>query len=310
MLNRFKIGHVSDASHATGCTVIIPPEKNITSASAKGAATGTREYALLLPDKKVQSVQAILLTGGSAFGLRTADGVMQWLEENGRGYPTPFARVPIVPAAVIYDLNLGTADTRPGPREGYNAAAQAVFLNRATGNVGVGTGATVGKWAGLNHAMKGGWGLAETAYNGVQVACGIAVNAVGDVYDFSNTLLAGAHANGRFLADTSADRYKNLDIRFGNTVIGAVMTNARMDKQQAHYLAERAHFGIARRIFPSHTSYDGDVLFLSSSVDADTSLSIDVLAMMIIETVENAIINALRTARPLHGIPAVNHPSV
>ncbi len=305
MLNRFKIGHFTDSNHATGCTVILPPEDNVTSACALGAATGTREYALLLPDKKIRSVQAILLTGGSAFGLNAAGGVVKYLEEQGLGYPTPYAHVPIVPAAVIYDLNVGSAAARPGPLEGYEACRQACYANEARGSVGVGTGATVGKWAGLDKAMMGGWGLTETAYNGIRVACGIAVNAVGDIYDTGNRLLCGARDGNTFLCKTPTDRFKYFDVRFGNTVIGVIMTNARITKQEAHYLARRAHFGIARRIRPSHTRFDGDVLFVSSSDDAETEINIDVLMMMMTDTVEQAILSAVRHARSINGIPAL-----
>ncbi len=305
MLHIFKIGHYTDSENGTGCTVILPPEGNVTSACARGASTGTREYALLLPDKKVQAVQAIMLTGGSAFGLNAAAGVVRFLEERGVGYPTPHGVVPIVPAAVIYDLNIGHAGVRPGEEQGYAAATNATLNNTLQGNVGASTGATVGKWAGMDRAMKGGLGVARARHQNIEVTCCIVVNAVGDVLDGENRIMAGARADEGFLGREPENYLRAFDIRFGNTVIGVIMTNARLSKQEAHYLADRAHFGLARRIRPSHTSYDGDMLFLSTSNDATEDLSLDVLSMLVIDTVEQAIVNAVHHARSLHGIPAL-----
>ncbi len=306
MLHTFKIGHYTDLDNGTGCTVIFPPGGNVTSASARGASTGTREYALLLPDKKVQSVQAIMLTGGSAFGLNTAGGVVRFLEEKGSGYKTPYGVVPIVAGAVIYDLNIGNAGVRPDEAGGYAAAREAVYNNSLQGNVGAGTGATVGKWAGMDKAMKAGLGLAVNSHKEVEVACCIIVNAVGDVLNDDNGILAGAREKQGFLGRDKSRYIQTLDIPFGNTVIGAIMSNAPISKPEAHYLADRAHYALARRIYPSHTSYDGDVLFLSSANTAPRALSLDVLSMLINETVEQAIVNAVRQARSLFGITALH----
>ena len=306
MLNSFKTGHHTDLKNGTGCTVILPPEKNVTSASARGAATGSREYALLMPDKKIQAVQALLLTGGSAFGLNAAAGVVRYLEEQGRGYKTPHGVVPIVAGAVIYDLNIGNARMRPGEAEGYTAAKEAIFNNRLQGNVGAGSGATVGKWAGLQRAMKGGLGWAHSRHGGIEVSCCMVVNAVGDVLDATNNILAGAHDGQEFLGQDKSRYAQALDLPFGNTVIGAILCNARLSKQEAHYLADRAHFALARRIRPSHTSYDGDLLFLSSDCSAEETHSLDLLSIVINETVEQAMENAVLQARELHGVPAAN----
>ncbi len=306
MLDTFKIGHYTDRENITGCTVIVPPAGNITSAVARGASPGTREYALLQPDKKITSIHALVLTGGSAFGLDTASGVMRELEQKGVGYHTPFGVVPIVPAAVIYDLYLGSHTVRPGAKEGIAALKNAAFNNNANGAIGAGTGASIGKWAGLENAMKGGFGVANVSFGTCKVSAALVVNSVGDILNKNGEILAGAiDAKHQFLAA------KNPQIRLAppkismaeNTVLCAVMTNAKIDKQGAHYLAERAHFGIARRVAPSHTSYDGDVAFVMSSntVEAET----DTVASLIVAAVEQAIENAVRAAVTLGHCPAL-----
>jgi len=300
MLNAFKIGHYTDTQNATGCTVIVPPAGNVTSAIAKGASPGTREYALMMPDKKIKTIHALVLTGGSAFGLDAASGVMHELERQGTGYKTPFAVVPIVPAAVIYDLFLGDSRVRPGHKEGIAALNAASFQNEACGAIGAGTGATVGKWAGLDSAMKGGFGIASASFEGCLVSAALVVNSVGDVLKSNGEILAGAidSKHAFIAAKNPLFRLRPPQISMAeNTVLCAVMTNARMDKQGAQYLAERAHFGIARRVAPSHTSYDGDIAFVMSSnkVQAET----DTVAALIIMAVERAIERAIRAARTI-----------
>jgi L-aminopeptidase/D-esterase-like protein len=306
MLNSFKIGHHTDKKNATGCTVIVPPENTICSAYAFGASPGTREYVLLQPDKKLQSINALLLTGGSAFGLAAATGVVEELEKAGIGYQTPWALVPIVPAAVIFDLNIGNSRVRPGHTEGSLAFRDAATNNFSSGNIGAGTGATVGKWSGLENAMKGGLGIHQAEYGKLKVCAVVVLNAVGDITDKQNKIIAGAHTQNDFLAERNPHLRLSdpLTTNNTNTVLCAVMTNALLTKQQAYYLAMRAHLGLARRITPSHTSFDGDVSFVMASGQVDTK--IDTVSTLMTEAVEGAILNAVTTAEKLLGIVSVN----
>jgi len=305
MLEMFKVGHYTDLKRATGCTVIIPPQKNMTSAAARGASPGSREYALLSPKRKIGQLNALVLTGGSAFGLNTAHGVMEALVEKAQGYETNFGLVPIVPAAVIYDKNIGDASVFPTAQNAVDAVNGAVFHNNKMGNVGAGTGATIGKWRGMDHAIKGGIGIADKEYDNVKVTALTVVNAVGDVIDKDGSILAGAAASdGTFLAkDDPFSRWD--DSRIGlaeNTVLTAVMTNVILSKQQAHFIAERAHHGIARRIEPSHTGYDGDISFTISSLQVEAK--VDLLAMLVVAAVEESIINGIKNAESLCGVRA------
>ncbi|MBN2426449.1 MAG: P1 family peptidase [Calditrichaceae bacterium] len=303
MNSSFLIGHYTNAAQGTGCTVILPPENNITSASVKGASPGTREIALLAPDKKISSVHAILLTGGSAFGLHAAQGIMEILHSRGIGYQTDYGIVPIVPAAVIFDKNVGDASAYPAIEEAKIALKNAKENNRISGNVGAGTGATVGKWRGLNYAMKGGLGVAHIISGKLEITALSVVNAVGDIYDRNHNIIAGAiNEQDIFFADLKPfhETQKPKVGMAENTVLCAVMINAKISKTQAAYLAERVHFGISRRIEPSHTSYDGDVAFVISHPEIDYDL--DLLASSMIDTVESSVINAVITAETAYGI--------
>ena len=306
MLNFFKIGHYTDRENGTGCTVILPPAETVCSAYAFGASPGTREYALLQPDKKIESVNALLLTGGSAFGLAAATGIVEELEKNKTGYQTPWAIVPIVPAAVIFDLNIGSSAVRPGAEQGKLALKDAIFNNRSCGNIGAGTGATVGKWAGLDKAMKGGLGIHQEEFGTLKACAVVVLNSVGDIIDKQNKIIAGAYAAGGFLAEKNPYRRMGNPLAGDNenTVLCAVMTNAIVTKQQANYLAKRAHLGLAKRIEPSHTSFDGDVSFVMAYGQMESS--IDTTAALIIKAVEGAVINAVTSAEKLLNIPSVN----
>ncbi|MCB0284224.1 MAG: P1 family peptidase [Calditrichaeota bacterium] len=305
MLNIFKIGHYTDLQNGTGCTVIIPPAENVSAAVAMGASPGSREYALMQPDKKIQSISALLLTGGSAYGLAAATGVVDALEAQGIGYKTGFGIVPIVPAAVIFDLNIGNGKIRPGHREGEAAVKAACYNNIENGNVGAGTGALVGKWAGMDSAMKGGLGIGQVEHGVLKTSAVAVVNAVGDIINKNGEILSGAVKDGQFLA--SSDPKK----RWGapavglaeNTMLIAVLTNARINKQNAAYLAQRGHLGITRRTDPSHTSFDGDTAFVISSNEVEAPL--DTISAVVIEAVENAIIDAVVSADPLFNFPSV-----
>ena len=303
MAENFKIGHYTDKETITGCTVIIPPKNNITSASVRGGAPGTRELALLSPEKKITGIHALLLTGGSAFGLGAANGLAEILAEQNIGYKTAYGVVPIVPAAVIFDKNIGDSSAYPTAEDARLAFMQAIEDNMARGNAGAGTGATVGKWNGIQHAMKGGIGLARLQEGAVWIEVLTVVNAVGDVLNYNGKILAGARDEaGRFFGENKTARYrKKPQVGLAdNTVLTVLMTNAKINKLQAFQLAEKAHFGIARRIEPSHTSYDGDTAFVIAHPQEECDF--DLLAGLGVRAVEAGIIDAVKAANTLAGI--------
>lgn len=258
-LSGFKVGHWSDADARTGCTVVIPPPGTVGSCDVRGSAPGSRETLVLDPSLSVAEVTALLLTGGSAFGLAAADGVVRFLEEQGLGYETPAARVPIVPAAVIYDLGVSHG-ARPGPDAGYRAAEAAVEGPVATGRVGAGTGATVGKYKGFEHGIPGGLGVAHAREEGQTVAALAVVNAVGDIVAPDGTVLAGTSADAD-IGVTGGDLL--------NTVLVVVATRATMSKAEAHYLAARGSDGITVAVRPAHTRFDGDICFALAAPDGE-----------------------------------------
>ena len=306
MLSKFKIGHYTNIENGTGCTVIIPPEKNVTSAAVRGASPGTRELALLSPERKINNIHALVLTGGSAFGLNSAHGVMEELAAQKIGYQTNYGVVPIIPAAVIFDRNLGNPQAYPGAEHGRQALQSAIYNNEAEGNIGAGCGASVGKWRGMDFAMKSGIGLAHKHYGQIKVTALTVVNAAADILDEEGRLLAGAvDENGKFLAGRNPlARFDRPSVGMAeNTVLTALFTNAMVTKQQAHYLAERAHHGIARRVDPSHTSYDGDVAFVIASIQEKADL--DLVATMVVAAVEESILKGVRQAQSLFGLKSV-----
>ena len=278
-------GHWTDTEAATGCTVVLcPPGGCVASGCVLGSAPGGRETALLLPEKTVERVHAVLLSGGSAFGLSAADGVMRWLEEQGRGYETPFGRVPIVPAAVIYDLSTGRADVRPDADAGYQAAVSAVSTPVELGRVGVGTGATVGKYAGFDEASASGLGSAVVKVGDATVAALAVSNAVGNLVD---------PTTGERVAGTDAPL--SYDALAGtNTTLAVVATDAALTKAQAYALAQSAHVGIAQVTRPSHTPSDGDTTFMLSTGSKGASLM--ALTVAVQEVVAEAILSGARAS--------------
>lgn len=303
------IGHDTDLQNGTGCTVILcPPEGAVAGVDVRGPAPGTRETDLLRPGHVVGRANAILLTGGSAFGLDAATGVMRFLEEHDIGFDTRIAKVPIVPAAVIFDLGFGGARVRPNPDSGYRAAQAAKSGAVAEGNAGAGTGATIGKILGLQGAMKGGLGTSsQKIANDVIVAAIVVVNAVGDVVDpHTGAILAGARKpNGGWVDSASA--IKNAPppnpTTATNTTIGVVATNAVLTKGEANIVAMMAHNGIARAIRPAHTMFDGDTLFVLSAGSARGDIS--AIGHTASEVVADAIVRAVRAAGSLHGVPSI-----
>ena len=299
-----EVGQFTDPRRPTGCSVVIARTGAVGGVDVRGAAPGTRETDLLDPANLVGVVHAVLLTGGSAWGLDAAGGVMRWLEEEGVGLyvgSAPGQVVPIVPAAVLFDLHLGDARIRPDAAAGY-AACQAAGDEIAQGNAGAGAGATVGKLFGMPYAMKGGIGTASVTVDGVTVGALIAVNALGDVVDpAAGTPIAGARTEdgqqlrGSVAAALAGDKPLAL-LAGANTTIGVVATDAPLTKAQCQRLAGAGHDGLARAIRPVHTMSDGDTLFALSTGMAG-ALDFNVLCTMAGEAVARACVNAVQSAQ-------------
>jgi len=300
----FKIGHYTDRENITGCTVILMPENTIGSCYIAGSAPGTREIALLAPERKISSINAVLLTGGSAFGLNAAQGVVQFLENQKIGYITNYGLVPIVPTAVIFDLNIGNSKIRPIAENAYAACQSASLDNNEQGNIGAGTGATVGKWSGIENAMKSGLGIAQLESNNVWVKAISVVNAVGDVISEKGEILAGAKKkdNHFFAEDNRKIRFQPPEVGFSeNTVLSVILTNAKIDKLQAYIISKKSFNGIARAVIPANTNYDGDIIFTFSNQQSE--LIFDVVVEMATEVARLSIINAVKYSSSLGGFP-------
>ena len=310
-----KVGHYTDLDAATGCTVVLCPPRTVGAVDVRGGAPGTRETDLLQAHNLVEEVTAVVLSGGSAFGLATADGVMRWCSERGIGYQSRSGVVvPIVPAAILFDLTIGRPGIRPDAAAGYQACAAATADPVAMGSVGAGAGARIAAIAGDERASKGGIGSAALALpGGLVVAALMAVNAVGNVIGADGEILAGLRAqDGRgfvsVLDEMARMSAASVEAAAGeNTVIGVVATNGRLNKAQAQKVAQMAHDGIARAINPAHTMYDGDAIFAlaTGEVAADTSL----VGAYAAEAVASAIRRAALGATSLAGIRAASEPS-
>ena len=306
--------HVMDR-RLSGCSVVIAPEGAVCGVDVRGAAPGTRETDLLDPANLVDRVHAVLLCGGSAFGLAAATGVMQWLEAQGIGFDTGHARVPIVPAAVLFDLPLvrpgDDPQCRPDAAAGYAACQAASSTLPASGNAGAGAGAMVGKLFGLERAMKGGIGHAAVHTGPWTVAAMVACNAVGDVLDpTTGQLLAGARsACGQQLHDTQRALLAGESMRRPmpgtHTTIGVIATNAKLDKAQAKRLAMSGHDGLARSIRPVHTPFDGDTLFALATGGETTPPDLLLLSAMAAEATARATVNAILSAASVHTMAGV-----
>jgi L-aminopeptidase/D-esterase-like protein len=301
------VGHWTDLAAGTGCTVVLgPPDGMRAAAHLYGRATGTRELDALSPRHLVPRIHAILLTGGSAYGLGAADGVMRWLRERGRGFPVgEIGVVPIVPAAVLFDLGpIGRADRWPGPAEGY-AACDAAGEDVAEGSVGAGTGATVGKALGIDRAMKGGVGTWAITRDGLVVSALAVVNAYGDVVDAQGRVLAGAREGAGF-ADARARLAAGAvpASRFGSTTLAVVATNAALDRHTLADVARAAADALSWRIRPVGTAVDGDVVFAVSAGEATapSALTVELMAQ---DALATAIERAVGQARGLGGVPGL-----
>jgi len=305
-----KVGNIEDSEALTGCTVILVEDGAIGGVDVRGSAPGTRETDLLDPVNLVDQVHGICLSGGSAFGLDAASGVMRYLEEEGVGLDVGVAKVPIVPAAVLFDLAVGNPNIRPDQQMGYDAAKRASHLPFKTGNVGAGCGATIGKLAGNDSCMKGGLGSSSyTLEDGTVIGALVAVNAVGDVRDpAKGRILAGPFDKEKRQINDSLNILQQgyaANIKEGtNTTIGVIAVNAQLTKAEAKKVAQMAHDGYARTIYPAHTMYDGDTIFTVAT--GGRKVPVDIIGAIAAKVMEEAIIDAVIAARGPHGIPAYN----
>ncbi|MEQ8672756.1 MAG: P1 family peptidase [Aggregatilineales bacterium] len=307
-----RVGHQTHLAGATGCTVVICPDGTIGGVDQRGGAPGTRETDLLSPMHLIEHVNAIVLSGGSAYGLATADGVMRYLETHEIGYKSNSGFVvPIVPAAILMDLPIGETGIRPDAQMGYDACESASYAPVAQGSVGAGTGCRIGAFSGNNRATKGGIGSAAIDLgDGLIVAALVAVNSVGDVLNEDGTILAGLRDEEnpqKFVGMLSAMRVlarmpQTSDS--SNTVIGVVATNAKLTKEHVNKMAQMAHDGLARAISPSHTMFDGDTIFALATGEIHANVS--AIGAFAAEAVSQAIRNGVRAATSLGGVQAVS----
>jgi L-aminopeptidase/D-esterase-like protein len=314
-----RVGHAQDEEALTGCTVVLCEQGVVGGIDQRGGAPGTRETDGLHPIHLVNQVHGITLSGGSAFGLDSAAGVVRYLEQRGVGFDVRVARVPIVPGAILFDLGIGSADVRPDAEMGYQACLNASTDKPTEGNVGAGTGATVGKILGMQGAMKSGIGSAAMKI-GDQVIVGaiVAVNAFGDIIDpATNQIVAGARSPDEDLQQIGIQGYfadtmevmKSLAsgtilgyASRSNTVIGVVATNANLDKEQVNKVAQMAQNGLARTVRPAHTMLDGDTIFALATGEHEADVNI--VGAFAAEVVAQAILRAVRAARSVAGLPA------
>ncbi|MBI9077323.1 MAG: P1 family peptidase [Desulfatibacillum sp.] len=305
-LKSIRVGHAQDLEAGTGCTVIICDKGATPGVDVRGGAPGTRETDALDPVNLVDKVHAVVLSGGSAFGLDASTGVMAYLEEQGVGFDVGVTKVPIVAQAVLFDLFTGTHTIRPDREMGLAACKAAAVGNPKEGNVGAGTGASVGKLLGMDRAMKGGLGVSMLRQGDLLVGAIMAVNCLGDVVDpKKGHILAGLLKEDKksfASTETAMAEFYNQDSIFpGNTSIGVVVTNGILQKPQAAKIASMAHNGIARTMSPAHTMVDGDTLFVMATGEQKAEPS--VVGMMAARAVEKAVIRAITQAGSLYGLP-------
>lgn len=295
----FKIGNYTDLKGGTGCTVILSEKGAVTGCDVRGGAPASRENALLNPLAANDSVNAVVLSGGSAFGLDCCSGVMKYLEEKGAGFQTSAGVVPIVAGSCIYDLSVGEPKARPSFQNGYDACLNAMQNNYQDGNFGCGTGATCGKMYGPEYMMKSGIGSCAYQIGDLKVGAIVAVNCAGDVFENSRIIAGAYHSDKQCFMDCEEALYSmqtNIS-EHTNTTIGCILTNARLDKTALAKVCGMGHDGMARAINPVHTMYDGDTLYAMS--DASVISDINIVGTLAARCVEKAIIRAVKTAEPV-----------
>ena len=301
-----KVGQVEDEKALTGCTVVICEKGATCGVDVRGSAPGTRETDLLDPINSVEKVHAVVLSGGSAFGLESTCGVSQYLEENNIGFDVGVCKVPIVTGAVLFDLAVGNHKIRPNKEMGYKACLNASETELKQGNYGAGCGSTVGKVKGAEFAMKGGIGSYSIKLdNGIVVSALIAVNAFGDVYEDGNVIAGVLNDEKNRLLNTY-DIMKQGVMKGGfsidNTTIGIIATNAKLTKAQCKKISQMAHDGYAKAIFPIHTPHDGDTIFTMATGEIEVEADLTLLGCLATEAVEKSIINAVKSAKSIQNI--------
>lgn len=305
-----KVGQIEDTDALTGCTVVICEEGATCGVDVRGSAPGTRETDLLDPINSVQKVHAVVLSGGSAFGLESTCGVSKYLEEKNIGFEVGVCKVPIVTGAVLFDLGVGDYKVRPDKEMGYKACLNASETELKQGNYGAGCGATVGKIKGLNYVTKGGIGSCSIKFdNGIVVSALIAVNAFGDIYE-DGKVIAGVLNDDKTKLLNTYEIMKSGFVKGGfkidNTTIGIVATNAKLTKVQCKKISQMAHDGYAKSIFPIHTPHDGDAIFTMSTGKIQVDSDITLLGSLAAEVVEKSIINAIKNAKNIKNIISYN----
>lgn len=304
----FKIGNAQDIIGATGCTVILCENGAWAGVDVRGGAPASRETELLKSVNMVEKIHAVMLSGGSAYGLDAASGAMEYLEERGMGFDTGAGVVPIVCGASLFDLAVGDPKRRPDKEMGYEACKNSEAGQVSEGNAGAGTGATVGKLMGIEHMMKSGLGIYAVSIGELQVAAVVAVNALGDVVDIDTGLrIAGLlNEDNTKLSNTEeamyAQYFEDKNVFSANTTIGCIVTNAKLSKTQANKLASIAHNGFARAIRPVHTMSDGDTIFVMATGEVEVML--DAAGALATEVMARAINRAVRSAKPAYGLKA------
>jgi len=301
-----RIGHAQDLDAATGCTVLMGRKGMTAGVDVRGGAPGTRETDLLDPVNLVEQIHAVVLSGGSSFGLDAASGVMQYLEEQGIGFDGVVAKIPIVCAAVLFDLAVGDPRVRPDRQMGYAACVNAGVSDCTEGSVGAGTGATVGKILGMERCMKSGLGAYGLRTGDLEIGALVAVNCLGDVIDpETGEILAGVlDEDGKRCLNTEEimiQQFANRRMAFGgNTTIGIIVTNGRLTKSEAKKVASMAHNGYGRTLRPAHSMFDGDTIFALATGRVDTDVS--VAGLLAARTMEQAVVRAVKLATPLCGL--------
>ncbi|MGB9749813.1 MAG: P1 family peptidase [Caldisericia bacterium] len=299
-------GHYEDFEGVTGVSVIIFPDGVVASCDIRGSAPGTRETALLEPTKMINRIHGICLSGGSAFGLSAASGVMRYLKEKNIGFETGFGKVPIVPSAIIFDLGIGRSDTFPDEEMGYKACLNLKEVPHE-GSLGAGTGATVGKILGMNKATKSGVGFYSEKIHGVQVSAFSVVNAFGDIYENGKIIAGARKLMGKGFLNTE-EHLKTLIgkltmNKIENTTLVVVITDAKIEKWEAKKISEMAHDGVARAIKPVHTMLDGDIVFTVSTCSGK-EIDVTTLGTFAASVTEKSIIRAVKLSKSLGGIPS------
>lgn len=310
-IENIRIGHAQDMEHATGCTVIICENGAPAGVDVRGGGPASRETELLRPVADCTGIHALLLSGGSAFGLDAAGGVMEYLEERNIGFDVGITKVPLVCESCLFDLNVASHRVRPDKKMGYEACIQSEQNKPVMGNVGAGTGASVGKLGGIQTAMKSGLGMYAVQLGDLKIGAIVAVNALGDVYDYkTGKRLAGMRTNdGKDWADSEQVLYKlynqKKNLFHQNTTIGAIITNAKFDKTHMNKIAAMAQNGYARSIRPVHTTADGDSIYALSvgEIEADLNVTGTLAAQVMAEAIKNAVLEA----KPAYGLPAAQN---